>query len=212
MSHADTVATLAGDLADLVQTLAILLPEPVADPTQGTSSHHKVTGSPAPWHVEAATVLFDVHEGVRRLEASMRRDVTGRLGGRRGGSDRNTTAALDAITRLAYGVDEHQAHRAARILAVWASHARQVRDIDLEPKWTPLPSVPGQPPPPCPYCRTYSLRYAHLSGAVRCCNPRCVDSEDHRPYGVIEQGRYTGRAMLVFADGREITYAMEAAS
>ena len=138
-----------------------------------------------------------------------RRDITGHLGQRRGGSDANTTAALTAITSLAYGLTEPDAKRAARILNIWISHTNQIRDIDLEPSWAPLPSIPGTPPPACPYCRTYGLRFARQSGAVRCCNPRCLDSEENRPYGLIEQGKYTGRAMLVFADGREITYATE---
>lgn len=207
---ADEIATLADELGELLAALAALLPEPVADPATGTTTTHRgVTGSPAPWHAEAAGILFDVHEGIRRLEASIRRDITGRPGRRRGGSDRNTAAALAAVASLAYGLDVDAARRARRILNVWASHARQIRDIDREPAWAPLPSVPGRPPAACPYCRTYSLRYARLSGAVRCANPRCADSEGSRPYGVIEQGKYTGRAMLVFADGREITYTTE---
>lgn len=207
---ADTITEHASELRDLLAVLAQLLPEPVADPTTGnTTTRRDVTGSPAPWHAEAAGILLDIHEGARRLEASIRRDITGNLGPRRGGSDANTDAALTAITSLAYGLDHDAVKRAARILSVWISHASQIRDIDLEPSWAPLPSIPGNPPPPCPYCKTYALRFARQSGAVRCANPRCRDSEDNRPYGLIEQGKYTGRAMLVFADGREITYAIE---
>lgn len=209
---ASRIAEHVAELLDLLAVLAELLPEPIADPTTGNTTRRDVTGSPAPWHSEAASILLDVHEGVRRLEASMRRDVTGRLGRRRGGSDANTAAALQAIRALAHGLDDELAEHAARILRVWISHAHQIRDIDLEPSWAPLPSIPGTPPPACPYCRTYSLRFARQSGAVRCANPRCRDTDDNRPYGLIEQGKYTGRAMLVFADGREITYTTEEAA
>jgi len=203
---ASHVADLAGDLQPLLVILEGLLTEPVADPTAGRV-HRKVIGSPAPWHADAASVLMDAHEGVRRLEASIRRDVAGHLGARRGSSALNTAQALRAIAALANALNDDDAHHAARILRIWVSQARQIRDIDLEPSWAPLPSVPGAPPPACPYCATYGLRFARLSGAVRCCNPRCRDTRDQRPYGLIEQGKYTGRAMLVFADGREITYA-----
>lgn len=209
---AEQISDRVTELGEILLVLAALLPEPVADPTSGTTSHHKVTGSPAPWHAEAAGILLDIHEGARRLEASIRRDVTGNLGQRRGGSDGNTTAALAAITSLAHALTDDDAKQATRILNIWLSHARQIRDIDLEPSWAPLPSVPGTPPPACPYCRTYSLRFARQSGAVRCANPRCVDTDEKRPYGLIEQGKYTGRAMLVFADGREITYATQGAA
>lgn len=207
MTHpADHIADLTTEISDLLTALEALLPEPTADPTTGTSTHHKITGSPAPWHPEAALILLDIHEGVRRLEASIRRDITGHLGPRRGGSTRNTLAALESTARLAHALNDDQARRAARILGIWTTHAQQIRDIDLAPRWAPLPAMPGHRPAPCPYCRTYALRYARLSGAVRCANPRCRDSQGNRPYGVIEQGALTGRAMLVFADGREISY------
>lgn len=211
MTHpADSITDHVAELRDLLAVLAELLPEPVTDPTTGsTTTRRDVIGSPAPWHAQAAGILLDIHEGARRLEASIRRDITGHLGARRGGSDANTTAALTAITSLAYGLDHDGAKRTARILSVWISHANQIRDIDLEPSWAPLPSIPGAPPPSCPYCRTYALRFARQSGAVRCANPRCRDTEENRPYGLIEQGKYTGRAMLVFADGREITYTTQ---
>lgn len=214
ISHAaNDVAGRVTDLREILVVLAELLPEPVTDPTAGnTHTRRGITGSPAPWHAEAAGILLDIHEGVRRLEASIRRDVTGHLGPRRGGSDGNTQAALTAITNLTYALNDDQAKQTGRILGIWLSHARQIRDIDLEPSWAPLPSVPGTPPPACPYCRTYGLRFARQSGAVRCANPRCVDTQEQRPYGLIEQGKYTGRAMLVFADGREITYAAQEAA
>ncbi|MEV7008884.1 hypothetical protein [Streptosporangium sp. NPDC051022] len=94
------MTALVTELAELLERLEELPAEPVADPTTGTMSHHKVTGSPAPWRAEAGPILMDIHEGVRRLEASLRREVAGHLGARRGGSDANTVAALASIARL----------------------------------------------------------------------------------------------------------------
>lgn len=212
VTGADLVATAADELEDLLQVLVQLLPEPVADPTIGTTAHRKhVAGSPAPWHQEAAGVLFTVHEGVRRLEASLRRDVAGGLGRRRGGSDGNTFAALKAIRNLAYGVDDARARKAARIMAVWIAHARTIRDVDEAARWDPLQAVTTKDPavrlsPPCPYCQTYSLRVARVSGAIRCFNPACRDELGNSPSGQMTEAPYSGYPMIMWADGRQIYY------
>lgn len=88
-----------GHIAELLERLAALLPEPVAEPTSDTTSHHKVSGSPAPWHAEAGSLFMDIHEGARRLEASLSREVAGHLGERRVGFDGNTAAALASTGR-----------------------------------------------------------------------------------------------------------------
>src|SRR4051812_43933050 len=62
---AEEIAVLVEELKPLLAQLQALLPEPVADPTSGTSTHHKVTGSPAPWHGEAGPLLMTIHAGVR---------------------------------------------------------------------------------------------------------------------------------------------------
>lgn len=209
---ASKVAEATYELEDLLQDLAGLLPEPVGDPTVGTTAHRKhVAGSPAPWHQEAASVLFTVHEGVRRLEASLRRDVAGGLGRRRGGSDLNTFQALRAIRNLAHGVDEARARKAARIMSVWISHARTIRDIDQAARWDPLQAVKTTDPavrlsPPCPYCQTYSLRVARVSGAIRCFNPACRDELGNSPSGHLSEAPYSGYPMITWADGRQIYY------
>lgn len=209
------LAHLAVDVDHLVRPggildqLAALLPEPVADPSTGTTSHHKVTGSPAPWHAEAAAALLDVHEGARRLEASLRRDVSGRLGERRGSSADNTRAALKSIVRLCEALDDDQVKDAARIVARWVTSARQLRDIDLADRWEPLPRRPGTLPPPCDYCATFSLRWNRRSGEVRCVNGECRDGDGHRPVARMEIGRFTGQAALVWRDGRTVTYDQE---
>lgn len=214
---AELVATAVDRLRDLLQQLAALLPDPVGDPTVGTTAHRKhVAGSPAPWHAEAGAALMTIHEGVRRLEASMRLGVTGHTGQHRGGSDGNTLRAMHNITRLAYGVSDQGARRAARHLTKWADRAATIRDIDQEPRWDPLLTASTSRtgvklPPVCPYCRTLSLRIARAASTVRCFNPRCRDSAGNHPSGVISETDGTHRPMIVWADGRTIvSYTTEA--
>lgn len=211
------ITNLALDVDHLVRAggildqLEALLPEQVTDPQAG-GARPKVTGSPAPWHTEAAAALLDITEGARRLEASLRRDVGGNLGARRGNSDPNTRAALRSIVRLAEALAGDQVKTAARIVAQWVTAARQLRDIDQADRWEPLPRLPGTLPPPCDYCTTYSLRWNRRSGEVRCVLPDCRDGDGHRPVARMEVGRFTGLAALVWRDGRSITYAHQAAA
>jgi len=209
------ITTLAVDVDHLVRPggildqLEALLPEPVADPSTGTTSHHKVTGSPAPWHAEAAAVLLDIHAGARELEADLKYRVTGRAPEPRGGSDVNTRSALRSIVRLAEALDDDQVKDAARTVGRWVTTARQLRDIDQADRWEPLPRRPGALPPPCEYCATYSLRWNRRSGEVRCVNGDCRDGDGHRPVARMEIGRLTGTAALVWRDGRTVTYDQE---
>lgn len=213
LSGADRIAELADELDPLLAALQALLPDQIGDPTVGTTAHRKNTvGSPAPWHAQAAAALMDIHEGVRRMEASMRIDISGQPGRRRGGSTANTAAALASLVRLGYGLDDRRARYYARILQIWITHAQQLRDIDEAPRWIAIHVPKGQLPPTCPYCSTYSLRVAENSGAVRCINRRCLDTTGKRPYGLLERGQYTGRPLLAFADGREIHYQDQEAS
>lgn len=229
MTPAEEIPTLVAELTPLIRQLQALLAEPVADPTTGTMSHHKVTGSPAPWHTEAAAALFTIHAGVRDLEADLRYHVAGRtvmqhrhartetvcgktttrefiVTGERGGSNGNTLAALDSITRLVHGVPDDIARTVRGALDSWATQARQVRDIGEEDRWEPFRAPKGQLPPACPYCKTYSLRLVRAYGRVRCANRACVDTNGDRPAGGIDKNRMTGRAMLAWADGRTIYY------
>lgn len=192
----------------LLDQLGALLPETVTDPATGGTAR-KVAGSPAPWHAEAAVVLLDVHEGARRLEASLRRDTAGRLGQRRGGSDTNTRRALQSVVRLAEALDTDQQRHAARIVAHWVTSARQVKDIDLTDRWEPLPRLPGMLPPACDYCLTYSLRWNRRAGEVRCILTACRDEDGRRPVARMQIGRYSGQASLVWQDGRQVVYLVE---
>jgi hypothetical protein len=205
MTPAEEVAGLVAELKPLIAQLIELLPEPIADPTRGTMSRHRVSGSPAPWHAEAGPVLMTIHAGVREVEDDLRYRITGTLQPR-GGSDGNTTAALDSIVRLVHGVPEDVARGVRRELDRWIEQARQIRDVGESEKWIPIRVPRGHLPPACPFCSTYSLRIAQESGRVACANTRCVDSNGERPRGRIEKNRITGQAVLLWADGRAIYY------
>ena len=192
----------------VLDQLDALLPEQATDPTTG-GGHHKVTGSPAPWHAEAAGALMTIHEEARRLEASLRREVTGNLGRRRGGTTGNTREALDAIVKLSEAVCDDEVKRAARIVARWVTAARQIRDIDQTDRWEPLPRLPGMLPPACDWCETYALRMNRRTGEVRCTNSRCRDEDGRRPVARIITGTYSGQASLVWQDGRAVVYTTE---
>lgn len=202
MTPAEETQLLAGELRRLLTQLQHLLPQQVTDPTQGTTTRHQVTGSPAPWHPEAGPLLMTIHAGVRELEENLRYLVTGHTGQPRGGSDANTLAALDAITTLIHGVPETAATRVRNQLAAWVQQAREIRDIGEAEKWVPIHVPRGELPPECPYCGTYSLRVAQETGRVRCFNQECRDSDGRRPSGWIDRNRVTGEAVLVWADGR----------
>ncbi len=131
-----------------------------------------------PWHPEAGMVLMVIHEEARRLEASLRTYVAGHLGRRRGGSDANTAAALNAIAHLAHGVPSEAAAHARRIIERWIRSARQIRATSAWRSRGTIPVPQGAVPPACPYCRTYSLRMRGIERRIRCINPRCWDHED----------------------------------
>ncbi|WP_214327866.1 hypothetical protein [Nonomuraea sediminis] len=196
------VAVLVDELMPLLEKLYDLLPEPMGDPTAGTTSHRKAIGSPAPWHAEAGPTLYTISEEARRLEASLRLEVTGRPGRRRGGSDANTVAALHAITDLVHAVPDEHARQAAHIVARWVRQARQVGDVGLEERPRRVPTPPGELPPLCPYCGTWSLRVLPGDGKIWCINGECEDRDGRRPRGHLDRSDVTGDGMISWADGR----------
>lgn len=212
MTPAEEIPQLVAELKVLLPRLEELLSEPVADPTKGTMSRHRVSGSPAPWHPEAGPVLLEIHAGVRELEQDLKWHITRRLVEQRGGSDANTLEALDSIVRLVHGVDSDTARGVRHRLDRWIERARQIRDIGESEKWIPIHVPKGQLPPTCPYCKTYSIRLAQESGRVACVNPKCLDENDERPRGRIDKNRLDGNAMLSWADGRTTYYYGEQAS
>lgn len=189
----------------IIFQLRALLPEPTQSAVVGTTAHHKISGSPAPWHSEAGRVYMTIHAGARRLEAGFAQFVHGRAR-TRGGSDGNTVAALRVCVRLAEAMPPEEVRGAARRTSSWIRRAEEIPDIGRAEPWVDLPRAPGATPPPCPFCGTYRLKLARRSGLVKCVNRACRD-EDGRPRrAVIEYGALSGSAYLTFGDGQVVTY------
>jgi hypothetical protein len=189
---------MADDLTASCATIAKLLPVAdalVTEPdTDGTSSGGKPGSSP-PWNPAAASAAMDAHEGLRRLEASMRHAVTGHTGPRRGGSSANTMAAIVAIEALGQAVTTDAMARAARILDGWSRQIQELPAVDEAEPWRRVPAR-------CPYCGFGMLRVAPRSGQVTCLRyGACRDSEGHHPVGRMDVSRLTGDPLIRWNDG-----------
>ena len=174
------------DLAESCKAITVLLPaaetlitRPDTDGTEG----HAQPGSCPPWNPAAATAVMNAHEGLRRLEASLRLQVTGRPGIRRGGSQANTAAAIRAIEALGCAVTTDAMAQAARILDRWSRQIQELPAVDEA-------EHPQKVQAPCPYCGFGMLRVYPRSGQVTCLRwGACFDADGRHPAGVMEVGR-----------------------
>lgn len=189
---------MTGDLGEHCADLAAWLPAAIAliaeadaDGTAGTGQ----PGSRPPWNGAAAAAVMDAHEGIRRLEASLRQAVAGHPGPRRGGSDANTMAALKAIEALGHGVTMADAAEAARILDRWSRAIRELPAVDEAEPWRRVPAA-------CPYCGFGMLRVAPRSGMVTCLRyGACQDSDGRHPSGRMDVSALTGDPVIQWQDG-----------
>jgi hypothetical protein len=190
-----TAIAISGHCADLRRLLpaaAAALAEPDADGTAGGGQ----PGTRPPWNAAAAGALMDAHEGVRRLEASLRRDVTGRTGPRRGGSDANTDAAIKAIEQLGHAVGDDAAADAGRILERWSRRIRELPAVDESQPWRKMPGVT------CPYCNFPMLWVQARAGRVACLRGgACFDADGRPPAGRLDVSRLTGDPLIMWNDG-----------
>jgi hypothetical protein len=149
---ADLVREACDLLAGLMPRLELLVAEPSSTQNAAVGMSPRPADTPEPWDASAGRALMDGHEGVRRLEATLRYVLNGHPGARRGGSAGNTGEALKAIPRLAAGLSADDEDAAVRALNRWIGAAQAVAAIDEAERWRPLPQRP------CPYCRCYFLR------------------------------------------------------
>lgn len=194
------VGDACGELARYLTVLETLLPEPAAEGSApGMSS--RAAESPEPWYSPAGRALMNAHEGVRRLEATLRYLVTGYPGGKRGGSLKNTAEALRAIPRLAAGLDPRVADAAARYIEARIAEARTVHGIDEGRRLRHLPRKAGEAlPPRCPHCGAFQLVADLDNATVHCTVYGCADGDGHPPVAVMTTGP-DGRPRLEWADG-----------
>jgi hypothetical protein len=194
-------------LPEACTAIAAWLPqaaELTAQPDAGGSSGHGQPGSRPPWNAAAANAHLDAHEGLRRLEAAMRRAVTGHSGTRRGGSDANTAEAIKAIEHLGAGMTAAAAAEAARILDRWSLAVQQLAAIDEAERWLKVSGVA------CPYCGYPMLRMSPRSGRVTCMHfGACFDADGNHPQGLVDRS-VGGDPMVSWADGLCQYAAMDA--
>jgi hypothetical protein len=168
-----------------------LIAEPDMDGTAGGGQ----PGTRPPWNGAAAIACLDAHEGIRRLEASLRLAVTGHTGPKRGGSDACTIAAIAAIEKLSSAIGDHGRGVAAGLLDGWAQRIRELPAVDEAEPWRRVPAT-------CPYCGFGMLRVQARAGKVTCLRyGACRDSEGHHPIGHVDVSRLTGDPLIRWNDG-----------
>jgi hypothetical protein len=195
-------------LPDACAAITTWLPQAAAlthqPDTDGATGHGK-PGSRPPWNAAAASAHLDAHEGLRRLEASLRYAVTGRPGKRRGGSDVNTYQAIRAIENLGEAMTAKAAAEAARILDRWSLAICQLAAIDEAERWQKVSGAA------CPYCGHPMLRLSPRSGRVTCLRfGVCYDGNGDHPQGQVDHS-VGGEPMVAWADGLCQYAAMEPA-
>lgn len=204
--HRDAVLTTRmRDSSLTAQRLRACLEDLVTEPVQRREDivrRSTRVGSSPSWHSQAAYLVLELRQLARGSELGLRLRVSGSQQVR-GGSDRNTTLALQALPDLVAGVrgeeDEEWAWQVWHQLDHWCCRAQLVLG-EVEPL-TRLPRLPGQEEARCPWCRCRTLRYQRQAGLVRCVNPSCEDDTQQRPLARVELGRLSGEPLLVWRDG-----------
>jgi hypothetical protein len=204
MTQRTAVADAAAELARAVTVAEVLIGRP---DTEGTTAAGSATVPSAPWNTQAANAALDAHQLARRLEASLRRDVTGRTGPARGGSDANTLLAIAAITSLSYALPEGHVRtengepcpcgycRVARLLTRMVMAVERLPAVDTAEVWQRVAAE-------CPYCGRGMLRYAPRSGRLTClAYGSCADSDGNHPVGHLTISELDSMPCVAWADG-----------
>lgn len=188
-------------LADYLARLEDLVAEPPAPAGGPAAMRARAATTPEPYG-EAGRALMTALEGIRRLEASMRRDQLGHLGERRPMSEAHTAEALRMVARLASQLDNEQFALACKFLDRWIAGARAVHGIDEARRWRHLPRQAGEAlPPRCPYCGTFYLMYDPDARRVVCSVQGCEDGNGDPPVARLGIGK-DSRPVLLWADGK----------
>jgi hypothetical protein len=196
----DQVQDLCQQTADYLERLeglTVYRPSPHGGPARP----HRPVVTPEPYG-HAGRVLMMIWEGVRRLETSLRVQVLGYRGRRRGTSAGNTADALAMIGKYARSLDDRSARKAAACLNRWIGAAQAVEGIDEARRWRHLPRDTGAAlPPQCPYCKTFYLLADVDALIVACSYPDCPGDRLGNPaagaMGIDSSGRY----VVTWGDG-----------
>ena len=188
----------AGDLHGSCLAISVLLPAAralTAEPDTSGPSGRLPPSSRPPWNSATANAVMDAHEGLRRLEASLRLAVTGHPGPRRGGSDTVTEAVIQAIEALSNAVSLKAADQAAQYITGLCRPILELPAIDQAERWRRVPAE-------CPYCAFKMLRVQPRAGTVTCLRYGvCRDSDGHHPIGHVYVSAFTGDPRVHWNDG-----------
>lgn len=170
---------------------------------QNQTRVHTQPRSAPPWNPAVAAAVLDAHAAIRDVAAALHLAVTGRPRAVPwAATERDTLRALDAIPALAAGAGKDERDRAIRMINRVTTAIRQLPAIDSAPVWQRLQPGPDGLPPICPYCSNYSLAFAVQSGMIMCRFPGCTDDDGNVPQASMEPGRYTGKPLLAWNDGK----------
>lgn len=184
------LAASCADIATWLPVAQALTTEPDTDGTMGGGK----PGSSPPWNSRAANAVMDAHAGLRALEASLRLEVTGHTGPRRGGSDANTAAAITAIEALGNAVTTAAMAQAARKIDRWTRPIRELPAVDDAERARKVTA-------PCPYCTFSMMMVFPRAGRVTCLRyGACWDRDGNHPTGLVQQS-LSGDPMVAWADG-----------
>lgn len=191
------LAAACRDLAAWLPQAAALLAEP---DTTGQPARSSAAHSAPPWNPAAADALYGAHAAIRDLEAELRQQVTGRaahLARRPGWSDRNTVAALGAISALGEAADPVTAARAARELDRALTQIEALPAVDLAELSRRVPAA-------CPYCGFGMLRVVmsgpHMGWVACLRGGACLDADGQPPRGEITVTALNGEC-VAWRDG-----------
>lgn len=192
------VTDAAADLARQLSAAEILITRPDQD-AQAMVTGGTASGSAAPWNPAAAAVALDIHEGIRRLEASLHQEIgrTYATGTRRGGSLANTYRAIASVVRLSEGVPARSAAEVARILGRWTTAGERLPGVDEAER-------PQKVAAQCPYCHFPMLRAFPRARKVACLRgygDACKDGDGNPPAGVIGVSQLDGTPCVRWSDG-----------
>jgi hypothetical protein len=168
---------------------------------QFSARHMSSRKSTMPGNTNVLEAVMYAHQAIRETESDLRYAAAGHSGTPRGGSDGNTMVALANIPRLGAGADENTRYQAIRRLRSAALAIERLPAIDEAIDWAPLPRQPGQPPPLCAWCGTYSLRYAVVTGIIRCMFPGCLADDEQPPQGRLDISQTDGSPCIVWRSG-----------
>jgi hypothetical protein len=204
--HADEVAGACGELWRYMGILEAMVAEPVAVAGGATPAMHgRLASPPLPGHQQALYALMNAHDGLRRLEATVRARASLPDRGKRPGTTASVARIVAELPRLAAAINDDSREEALYWLGQWITGAKEVHGVDEARRWRPLPRPrPGEErPPACPYCATYQLRADVEARVVACTNPRCPGDKNGAPPVASMATGPDGRSGLYWADGTE---------